>query len=158
MILLRDAVEADLQRLFDLDQICFPAGVAYSLGDFRSLLRSRKTVSVVAEEDTVLAGFSIAQRVSIRTSQGGHIVTIDVAPEFRRRGVGRMLMGLIERRMRDSGANSLRLEVAVNNFAALNFYAGHGFDRIGEIPGYYRGALDAIVMEKTLAERANPSS
>ena len=85
----------------------------------------------------MLAGFAIAQATVIRKSRGGHIVTIDVAPEFRRRGVGRMLMGHIESRMRDAGADWLRLEVAVNNSAALNFYAGLGFERIGEIPRYY---------------------
>ncbi len=158
MIRLRDAVEADLQRLFELDRICFPAGIAYSLGEFRSLLRSRETVCVVAEEGAVLTGFSVAQSVRVRTSQGGHIVTIDVAPDFRRRGIGRLLMEHIESRMRDDGATWLRLEVAVNNFAALNFYTGLEFEAIGEIPEYYRGSLDAIVMAKALAESANRSS
>ena len=59
-----------------------------------------------------MAGFVIAQHSSIRNSPGGHIVTIDVAPEFRRLGVGRMLMGQIEDRIKGMGADWLRLEVA----------------------------------------------
>jgi [ribosomal protein S18]-alanine N-acetyltransferase len=150
MIRLRDAVEADLERLFELDGICFPAGIAYPMDEFRSLLRSRRAFCIVAENDQVLAGFAIAQNVILQRSSAGHIVTIDVAPDFRRRGIGRLLMEHIEGRLRDEGAGWLRLEVAVNNFAALSFYAGLGFERIGQILGYYHGTLDAMVMEKML--------
>ncbi len=151
MIRLRDAVEADLDRLFELDRICFPSGIAYTPGEFRSLLRSRKTICIAAEDDQVLAGFAIAQNAVFRESRGGHIVTIDVAPGFRRRGIGRLLMEDVESRMSGLGARWLRLEVAVDNSAALSFYDGLGFARIGQIRGYYHGTLDAIVMEKSLA-------
>jgi [ribosomal protein S18]-alanine N-acetyltransferase len=153
MIQLRDAVEADLDRLFELDQICFSVGIAYSLGEFRSLLGSRRTITVVAEEADVLTGFAIAQAGVFSRSRGGHIITIDVAPEFRRRGIGRLLMDHVEARLRNEGANWLQLEVAVNNFEAQTFYTGLGFEAMGRIRGYYHGGLDAIVMQKALAER-----
>ncbi len=152
MIRLRDGTEADAETLFELDRICFPAGIAYSLREFCWLLRSGKTLCLVAEEEDVLAGFAIAQESVIRRSRGGHIVTIDVAPEFRRRRIGRLLMEQIELRMRAAGAEWLRLEVAVNNAAASEFYAGLGFLPLGRISNYYHGALDAIVMEKSLAD------
>jgi [ribosomal protein S18]-alanine N-acetyltransferase len=151
MIQLRAAIEADLHSLFELDQICFTDGIAYSLSEFRSLLRSKGTIGVVAEDNGVLAGFAMAQLGRLRRSYGGHVVTIDVAPEFRRRGVGRLLMAHIERQVRDAGASWLRLEVAVNNAAALSFYKGLGFEAIGRIRGYYQRNLDAIAMEKILA-------
>lgn len=150
MIRLRDGVEADAEALFDLDQLCFAAGVAYPLGEFRRLLRSRKTLCVVAEDENVLAGFAIAQEAFIRKSRGGHIITLDVAPEFRRRGVGRLLMVRLEEPMRSGGAEWLRLEVAENNHGAREFYLGLGFTAIGEIPEYYDDAIDAIVMVKRL--------
>ncbi len=152
MIRLRDGVEADAIRLFELDRICFSAGIAYSLREFRWLLRSRKTLCLVAEDEDVLAGFAMAQESVMRKSCGGHIVTIDVAPDFRRRGVGRLLMERVEKRQRAVGAGWLRLEVAVNNPAAIEFYRGLGFGAIGRIPNYYQGAIDAIVMEKAFAE------
>ena len=98
-------------------------GIAYSLRQFRWLLRSGKTLCLIAEDDDALAGFAIAQHTSIGKSPGGHIITIDVAPDFRRRGVGRMLMVQIEDRLRTLGAGWLRLEVAENNSAASEFYA-----------------------------------
>jgi ribosomal-protein-alanine N-acetyltransferase len=152
MIRLRPAEKADLPRLFALDQICFPAGIAYSLRDFRSLLRSARVLAVVAEEKDALAGFAMAQTVLLRGIRTGQIVTIDVAPEYRRRGVGRLLMDSIEAGARSAGAGLLRLEVAVDNSEALAFYANLGYVPIRHIRGYYHGTLDAIGMEKTLAE------
>lgn len=151
MIELRDGFEGDVSRLFELDRVCFDAAIAYSRREFCWLLRSPETLCIVAEDDGVLAGFAIAQEAVIRKSRGGHVVTIDVASAFRRRGIGRLLMERIEERMRASGAGWLRLEVAVNNSVASEFYRGIGFAAIGRIPNYYQGSVDAIVMEKTLA-------
>ncbi len=150
MIHLREAGKADLQSLFELDQVCFPAEIAYSLREFRFLLNSPHTITLIAEEDAALAGFAIGQRVRDRGRLGGHLVTIDVAPAFRRRGVGRLLMEDMEARMAHTGASWLRLEVAVDNHSAQSFYAKLGFEPIGEIRGYYPGNLDALVMEKAL--------
>jgi ribosomal-protein-alanine N-acetyltransferase len=150
MVRLRPAVKADASRLFALDQICFPAGIAYSLRDFRALLRSSRVLSVVAEEDAGLAGFAMAQRMHFGGVRAVEIVTIDVAPEYRRRGVGRLLMDAIEAAARAGGAEALRLEVAVDNAAALTFYRQLGFVAIGEIQGYYAGNLNAISMQKPL--------
>jgi [ribosomal protein S18]-alanine N-acetyltransferase len=136
MIHLRVATKADLDDLFELDQVCFPPQIAYSRGEFRSLLNSPRSRSAVAEEDQTLAGFAVAQTVRARGSFVGHIVTIDVAPDFRRRGIGRLLMDHLESTLRAGGAERLRLEVAVNNSPALRFYDGE---------------LDALVMEKILS-------
>jgi ribosomal-protein-alanine N-acetyltransferase len=104
MITLREAGKADLDCFYQLDQVCFPAGIAYSLREFRSLLHSSRTFSVVAEEAGVLAGFAIAQSVRACGMRGGQIVTIDVAPAFRRRGIGRLLMEQLEVRLRNAHA------------------------------------------------------
>jgi len=150
VIRLRDGIGADADKLFALDRICFDDGIAYSLREFRWLLRSPKALCILAEDDSELAGFAIAQEAVVRKSRGGHIITIDVAPVFRRRGVGRMLMDQIEERMKAAGAIWLRLEVAENNAAAREFYTGLGFAAIGRIPDYYRDSVDAIVVEKRL--------
>ena len=154
MIDLRKAGKADLKSLFELDQICFPVDIAYSLREFRFLINSPRFVSVVAEQDTTLAGFIVCQPTRYRGTIEGRIVTIDVAPAFRRCGVGRLLMQHIESRMKDSGSQVLKLETAVTNDAALQFYQRQGFKTVGRIRNYYPDNLDAFVMEKELT---NPS-
>jgi [ribosomal protein S18]-alanine N-acetyltransferase len=148
---LREGVEADAGQFFELDQLCFASGTAYSLREFQQLLRSRKTVCVVGNDEGSLAGFAIATNVENHDTCGGHIITVDVAPGFRRRGIGRSLMRRVEERMLAADAEWLRLEVAENNSAAYEFYVGLGFVPIDLIPDYYEGAIDAIVMVKGLS-------
>jgi ribosomal-protein-alanine N-acetyltransferase len=150
MIQLRPATKADLPSLYSLDQICFPAGIAYSIREFRALLSSPRTLATVAEDDGKLAGFVIAVFVRSRGDDGGHIITIDVDFDFRRRGIGRLLIENAETHFRSNGALRLRLEVAENNPEAQSFYIGLGFQAIGRIEAYYDDKLAAIVMEKSL--------
>jgi ribosomal protein S18 acetylase RimI-like enzyme len=150
MICLRSAKKADLQRLFALDQICFPPGIAYSQSNFRSLLSASRSFHVVAEEDGMLAGFAFADALPLRGVVVGLIITIDVVEGFRRRGVGRLMMNDLESKLREAGAASIELEVAVDNLAAQSFYTQLGYSVIGRIADYYANNLDAFVMKKPL--------
>ena len=151
MIVLREAGTADLDSFYRLDQVCFSANIAYTLGEFRSLLRSSRTISAVAEEGGTLAGFVIAQNVRVRGTRGGQVVTIDVAPEFRRRGIGRLLMERLCSQLKDAEAEWIRLEVAIDDSGAQRFYLSLGYEPVGRIADYYPGGLDALVMEKDLS-------
>ena len=146
-IRIRPAARGDLDALFALDQRCFRPGIAYSKTELRYFLFHLRSVSLVAEDEKAIAGFAI---VEFQLEQGrriGHIITIDVAPEQRRRGVGRLLMNALLELCREAKADSLRLEVAVDNEAALAFYKSLGFTETGRIPGFYMGKLDALTME-----------
>ena len=65
--------------------------------------------------------------------QAGHIVTLDVDPAERRRGLGTLLMQTAEEQMKQEGAGVMSLEVAENNAAARQFYRGLGFVTRGRI-------------------------
>ncbi len=80
----------------------------------------------------------------------GHIITIDVLPDARRQGMGRLLLRAAEENFRAKDTDSIRLEVAVDNQRAQMFYQTMGYTQIGMIPGYYAGKLDALVMQKQL--------
>lgn len=101
---------------------------------------------MVAEDEGGIAGFAIVEFQLEGGRRIGHIVTIDVAPEQRRRGMGRLLMNALLENCREARAGSLRLEVAVDNEGAQAFYRLLGFTEIGRIPGYYLGRLDALTM------------
>jgi ribosomal-protein-alanine N-acetyltransferase len=77
-------------------------------------------------------------------------VTIDVVSEARRGGVGSLLMEEAEARLRALGCNSIYLETAVDNAAALRFYKRLGYSVLKTIPRYYLGSLDALLMGKPL--------
>ena len=95
-----------------------------------------------------MAGFLVASHSSRQPGRTAHIVTLDVDPALRRRGVASLLMNDAEQRYRVLGCEGLQLEVAVDNVAAQQFYLCQGFVQTGFLRGYYNGVLDAVTMKK----------
>ena len=141
----------DLVRLYQLDQVCFPHGVAYSRAELQYFLtHPRCSCWIVEQPESKLAGFVILERASRNGHPAGHIITLDVDPAERRHGLGTLLMQTAEAQMKQEGAAVISLEVAENNAAARQFYRGLGFVLRGRIAKYYGGSVDAEVMEKSL--------
>lgn len=151
MIQLRPFRSADLETLYRIDHICFAPGIAYSKAELSYYVQHPKSVTVIAENDgRTIVGFCTGQLQMREGRRMGHIITIDLLPDARRHGVGRMLMRAVEDHFEANAARSIQLEVAVDNLNAQMFYQGMGYMRIGMIPGYYGGKLDALVMQKLL--------
>jgi ribosomal-protein-alanine acetyltransferase len=142
----REYQPSDFVRLCELDRLCFPPQVAYSSEEIAAALADPGVFALVAEsQEQVVAFVLVGTRRRL-----GHIITIDVHAEFRRRGIGEHLMELAEQRLRLRGATRLILEVAVSNEAAIAFYRARGFTVQRLLPRYYRDASDAHLMEKVL--------
>lgn len=151
MIRLRSFQLRDLAGLHQLDQVCFPREIAYSRAELQYFLTHPKCSCWIAEQpDDKLAGFVICERSNRHGRRAGHIVTLDIDPQERRRGLGTLLMQTAEEQMRQEGAGVLSLEVAENNPAARQFYRSLGFVVRGRIAKYYGGKVDAEVMEKVI--------
>lgn len=148
---IRAAIPEDYPSLYALDQACFVPGISWSKAELQYFLRYPGNLTVVAEEDGRIAGFAIAGTQRRRGARVGRLITIDVDPGLRRRGIGNRLMQTIEERLRAESATAVLLEVAVDNLAAQEFYTRHGFVKTGRIPGYYLDRIDALVMEKQLS-------
>ncbi len=79
------------------------------------------------------------------------VLKITVAGPHRRRGIGGLLLAELERRLSDSGAASLLLEVRAANDGAVAFYGDCGFQLVGRRPRYYRDPEDdAVLMCKVI--------
>lgn len=155
MIQLRPFERADIETLYRIDQTCFAPGIAYSRAELRYYLQHPKSITIVAENyPKSIAAFCIGQVYAREGKATGHIITIDVLPEARRQGTGRSLLRAIEQHFWTKSVGSIRLEVAVDNFAAQKFYQAMDYEQIGMIPGYYAGRLDALVMQKPLSADA----
>jgi [ribosomal protein S18]-alanine N-acetyltransferase len=141
----------DFAELFALDHACFAPGIAWSKAELGYFLKYPGNIGVIAEGAAAeIAGFAIAGVQRRHGAVIGRLITIDVRAERRRQGVGQLLYGAIEERVRAAGARAILLEVAVDNAPAQAFYERNGFARTGRIPGYYLGKIDALVMEKPL--------
>lgn len=147
---IRRVEKEDLETLFALDLACFRPGIAYSKSELKYFLFHPRSISLVAENATGIAGFAIVEFGLEHGSSIGHIVTIDVAPSRQRRGIGRLLMNAVLDSCESAGSVLLRLEVAVDNEGAQSFYKKMGFHETGRIRGFYMGTLDALQMDLVL--------
>lgn len=82
------------------------------------------------------------------------LLTIVVAPEQQRKGIGAALLNGLLTVSQSRGAETCFLEVAADNPAAIALYRANGFGDAARRAGYYRQkdgtAVDAIVMSKRL--------
>ena len=146
-ILIRDYDWKDFRVLHDIDTNCFPAHMAYSRAELHFFLRHSSSIARVAEIAGVIVGFAVGQ---YEPGASAHVVTLDVVPEARRRGVGTELMRVLHEEFRKRRASQVMLEADAGNEAAQRFYLGLGYERRGFLRGYYKGRGDALVMARSL--------
>ena len=72
------------------------------------------------------------------------ILTIAIDPALRRQGLARKLLDIAETELADLGVDTLFLEVAEDNTAAIAFYKASGFEPIGKRPAYYKRAMGRV--------------
>ncbi len=81
------------------------------------------------------------------------ILQVVVAPNARRRGIGRQLLDHALAMARAAGATTATLEVRSTNVAAQILYARTGFRVDGRRRGYYPDGEDALLMRLDLGPR-----
>lgn len=140
----RAAELADLSKIVEIEGLCFPEETAFPPGMFAYLIRYATTL--VALEDGLMAGFIIG----FASGGTGFIYTLDVHPDYRRRGIGSMLVFALEERLCEKGAKRIRLEAALNNPAALVLYRKAGYHEREMLRNYYGRGLHAVRMWKAL--------
>lgn len=87
-----------------------------------------------------------------------HLMTIGVAPDAKGHGVGKTMLDALVLRAREIGAQSLILEVAVDNESAIAMYRSRGFAQIGLRKRYYQPEdVDAFTMQLVLAPVVVPA-
>jgi [ribosomal protein S18]-alanine N-acetyltransferase len=150
---LRDYSPSDFETLYEIDQACYPRGIAYSRRMLRWYLSQRGAFCMVAEA-TGIIGFLVADHIG----DDGYIVTIDVQAEQRRSGVGTALLQETERRLAKMGVRYVGLQTATNNEAGVAFWQRHGYRSSGVTRGYYLGRIDAYEMIKELHQPERPTT
>jgi ribosomal-protein-alanine N-acetyltransferase len=145
-VVLREYREGDLEAMYALDLVCFEPVFRFSRRAMRRFAESAGAVTVLAEVEGDLAGFAIAQL----EGEVGYVVTLDVAPAWRRRGLARRLMEEAETRVKAAAGVAMELHVFVGNVAAVGLYEGMGYGRTGRAEGFYARGMDALVYAKRL--------
>ncbi|HEY5598496.1 MAG TPA: GNAT family N-acetyltransferase [Kiloniellales bacterium] len=96
------------------------------------------------------AGFLLGRNVA----ETGEILSLGMVRAWRRRGGARLLLRAAIARASAAAVTRLFLEVAEDNQAARELYAGEGFAAIARRPAYYRRhhgpAVTALVLARDL--------
>jgi ribosomal protein S18 acetylase RimI-like enzyme len=117
----------------------------------KNFAEARQAVALVAETDGgSVAGFLIVHVERVFALWIGYVVTLDVAPEFRRMGLAGALMDEASRRAAAAGVHRMELHVYDENAEAIQFYESRGYVRVGMQRGFYGGRLDALVYRMEL--------
>ena len=106
-------------------------------------------VGFLARHDMEPCGFVIGRIAA----DEGEIITLGVAPAWRRKGTACLLLQAFLGEVSTQGARSVFLEVAEDNSAALTLYAAAEFKEAGRRTQYYRrdsGRIDALVLRKSI--------
>ena len=127
-----------LDDLANLHAKCFPHK-PWGAADFADLKKSG--CEIIASQN----GFVVYRA----TCDEAEIITIGVAPDARRTGIGAAMLGIVEGDLKKQGVKHIFLEVAADNMPARALYKNNGYVEIGIRPKYYDGT-DAIMMRKDI--------
>ncbi len=144
----RPLTMSQIDECWRLDQRCFVDGEAYSRDTFDYLLTAPESVAYrVVMQNGAMAGFVIGL---LEPDHTGHITTIGIAPEHRRRRLASCLMETIESGFRRRDVRIVRLEVRSSNVSAQKLYLNLGYSVTQRLPKYYSNGGDGLLMVKSL--------
>ncbi len=135
----------DLKEITALEEVCF-AGERWTFEMFSSSFEQDGFFGELCEEDGKLIGYGCIQSVL----DSADLLNIAVAPTFRGRGVGKLLLQRLIDSAKSRGVEKLFLEVRVLNGAAQKLYQSAGFSPLSVRKKYYPDGEDALVMAKNL--------
>jgi len=137
-----------LDRLYEIEMKCFEIE-AFTKQQIAYLLTDSNSVIFVSKVKDEIVGFIIGKTYMDKRPATGQILTIDVSPKHRRKGIGQRLLQEIEKTFKDKGVKIFYLEVRENNFVALSLYQKFGYKKVGRLENYY-GNAHGIRLRKVL--------
>src|SRR3954470_24976870 len=141
---LRPLTLAHLDECWRLDQRCFVDGEAYSRETFEYLLTAPEALAYRAvTRGGLMVGFIVGL---IEPDHTGHITTLGVAPEHRRRRIAQRMMEKAEDVFRRRNVRVVRLEVRSVNTGAQKLYQNLGYIVTQRLPRYYSNGGDGLLM------------
>jgi ribosomal-protein-alanine N-acetyltransferase len=147
-VIVKDASMKCLERLYEIEKECF-AEEAFKKNQISLLLEDYNSIGLMAEESGEIVGFIVGMIYPNGKVVSGHILTIDVLPSHRRKGIGEKLLKEMENIFAQKGVQACLLEVREGNVAAINLYHKLGYKDVGRLENYY-GKAHGIYLKKIL--------
>ena len=140
---------SDMAELLRIERECFTIE-AFKREQILLLLTDSKTVTFVAKVEGDVAGFVIGVIKDQGVTKTGHVLTLDVAPKYWRKGLGMKMLKEIEKIFLKMGAEISYLEVKKDNKAARRLYRKQGYTEIRCLNHYYSKGIHGFRLMKHL--------
>ncbi|NOT85307.1 MAG: GNAT family N-acetyltransferase [Methylococcaceae bacterium] len=145
--LIRAAQAKDLDALTALENQSFLTD-RLSRRSFKHWISTDHRALLVAELDGLLAAYILI--IYHPGTRLARVYSLAVAERARGLGIARSLVIAGEQASRDNGRLYLRLEVSVDNTAAIKLYEALGFQKFGLYHDYYEDHRDALRYQKCI--------
>jgi [ribosomal protein S18]-alanine N-acetyltransferase len=145
----------DLNAIEQIERESYPTPWSRSM--FAGELAKPSSVSIGAYEGESEGSELVGYLVVSRYVDAWHVMNVAVTPEYRRRGIARLLLERLFELTASDERRGYTLEVRVSNEGAIKLYQGLGFVARGVRRGYYTdNREDALIMwrDPVAAERA----
>jgi len=143
LVLRRCDPDNDMDTIVNLERAIFRPSEQYTLGFINWLCRNCTKYSYIAFMGDKPVGYIIS---CIEGFSRGHVISVGVLGEYRRRGIGNELMGRSICSMVNDGADYVILEVRVSNTPAITLYRKLGFEVRDLLRAYYSDGEDGYLM------------
>ncbi|OUP56236.1 ribosomal protein S18-alanine N-acetyltransferase [Butyricicoccus pullicaecorum] len=138
--------ERHLPALAEIERACFH--VPWSENALREEL-GKGLFLVAKDENQTVCGYVGCQIVL----DEGYITNVAVSPDFRRQGIGRLLIQTLNERAQQAQLAFVTLEVRASNDPAIALYTAVGYEPVGRRKNFYRAPTeDAILMTLQLRD------
>lgn len=141
----RPWTQIDLVEIYALEKIVYLED-PWSLAQFKEEYAGKARQYLVAEFGGKIVGYAGVLLAGDVTD----ILTLTVAPEFRRRGIARELLKRMIDWSRNQKVVAMMLEMREGNLEAEPLYLAYGFRKLSKRNDYYGPGLTAVVMRKEL--------
>lgn len=122
----------DIDSIEEIERLSF-GDESYPRNLLQYLLEEEKTL--IIECDGAIAGYLSYVHLGFVA----HIISIAIHPEYRRIGLGEILLREAVEDMKRLGVRRILLEVKVSNVAAIKLYSKIGFKVSSTLKHYYNG-------------------
>jgi [ribosomal protein S18]-alanine N-acetyltransferase len=121
-----------IKKLVEMDALCFDPPINYSYEDLDHYTGKPGALLIEkSDNEGELIAFCLAD------TEDGNITTIDVHPDHRRKGLGRLLLCEILEKFRKTGVPEAVSQIAVDNIASLQLHKNLGFKIEYILDAYY---------------------
>ena len=147
-IVIRRMETEDIDGVYDVEINSF--AIPWSKKSFSDEMSNSLAVYYVAEVQGRIAGYAGMWSVAGE----GDVTNIAVHPDFRRNGIGNLLMKALFKEAESCDMSLITLEVRESNIPARSMYEKFGFEEVGTRKNYYADNHEnAVIMTAYMEDK-----